>query len=46
VVISEALKQRLLRCQHQSVLAGQSGSPRMYRTLHRYKYWPTMVVDH
>jgi len=45
VVILEALKQRLLRYQHQSVLAGHPGSRRMYDTLRRYVYWPTMVVD-
>ena len=45
VVIPEALKQRLLRYQHQSVLAGHPGSRRMYDTLRRYVYWPTMVVD-
>jgi len=45
VVIPEALKQRLRRHQHQSVLAGHPGSRRMYDTLRRYVYWPTMVVD-
>jgi len=45
VVIPEALKQRLIRYQHQSVLAGHPGSRRMYDTLRRYVYWPTMVVD-
>jgi len=44
VVIPEALKQRLLLYQHQSVLAGHPGSWRMYDTVHRYVYWPTMVV--
>jgi len=45
VVIPEALKQRLVRCQHHSVLAGHLGSRRMYDTLRRCVYWPTMVVD-
>jgi len=45
VVIPEALKQRLLRYEHQSVLAGHPGSRTMYDTLRRYVYWPTMVVD-
>jgi len=45
VVIPEALKQRLLRYQHQSVLAGHPGSRRMYDTLRWNVYWPTMVVD-
>ena len=31
--------------QHQSVLAGHPGSRKMYKTLRRYVYWPTMVVD-
>jgi len=44
VVIPKALKQRLLRYQHQSVLAGHPGSRRMYDTLRRCFYWPTMVV--
>jgi len=45
VVIPKALKQRLLRYQHQSVLAGHPGSRRMNDTLRRYVYWPSMVVD-
>jgi len=45
VVIPEALKQRLIRYQHQSVLAGHPGSRRIYDTLRQYFYWPTMVVD-
>jgi len=45
VVIPEGLKQRLLRYQHQSVLAGHRSSRRMYDILRRYVYWPTMVVD-
>ena len=45
MVIPEALKQRLLRYQHQSVLAGHPGSRRMYDTLRRYVYWDTMVLD-
>jgi len=45
VVIPEALKQRLLRYQHQSVLAGHPGLRRMNETLRRYVYWPIMVVD-
>jgi len=45
VVMPEALKQRLLRYQHQSVLAGHPGSRRMCDTLRWYFYWPTMVVD-
>jgi len=44
-VIPEALKQRLIRYQHQSVLAGHPGSRRMHDTLRRCIYWPTMVVD-
>jgi len=45
VVIPEALKPRLLRYQHQSVLAGHPGSRRMYDVRRRYVWWPTMVVD-
>ena len=45
MVIPEALKQRLLCYQHQSVLAGLPGSRRMYDTLRLHVYWPTMVVD-
>jgi len=45
VVIPEALKQRLLRYQHQSVLAGHPGTRRMYDTLRPYVFWPTMVED-
>ena len=43
--IPEALKQRLLPSQHQSVLTGHPGSRRMYDTPRRYVYWPTMVLD-
>jgi len=45
VVIPEALKERLLIHQHQSVLAGHPGSRRMYNPLRRYVYWPTLVFD-
>jgi len=45
VVVAEALKKRLLIHQHQSVLDGHPGSRRMYNTLRRHVYWPTMVVD-
>ena len=45
VVIPEALKERLQKHQHLSVLAGHPGSGRTYNTLRRYAYWPTMVVD-
>jgi len=45
VVIPEAQKQRLLRYQHQSVIAGNFGTRRMNDTLHQYFYWATMVVD-
>jgi len=45
VVIPEALRERLLIHQHQSVLAGHPGSRRMCNTLRRYVYWPTIVVD-
>jgi len=45
VIIPEALKQRLSRYQHQSVLAGHPGSRRMYDTLRRCVYWTTVVVD-
>jgi len=45
VVTPEALKQRLLRYQHQSVLPGHPGSRRMHGTLRLYVCWPPMVVD-
>ena len=45
MVISEALKQRLLRSQHQSVLAGHPGSWRMFDTLRLYVHWHTMIAD-
>ena len=45
MVIPEALRQRLQRYQHESVLAGHPGSRRMYGTLRRYAYWPTVVLD-
>jgi len=45
VVIPKALNKRLLTHQHQSVLAGHPGSRKIYNTLRRYVYWPSMVVD-
>jgi len=45
VVIPNALKKRLLIHQHELVQDGHPGSGRIYNTLRRYVYWPTMVVD-
>jgi len=45
VVIPEALKQRLLRYEHQRVLTWQSGSRRIYEALRRYIYWPAVAED-
>ena len=45
VVIPEALEKRLLNHQHPSVLAWHPGLRRMYNTIRRCVYWPTMVVD-
>jgi len=45
VVIPEALNERLLVHQHQLAPAGHPDTTRMYNTLRRYVYWPTMVVD-
>jgi len=44
VLIPEALRERLPKYQHQSVLSGHPGSRKMYNTLRRHVYWPTMVV--
>jgi len=45
VAFAEALKQRLLQNQPQSVLAGHPGFRRMYDTLPRHVHWPEMVAD-
>jgi len=45
VVIPEALKQRISRYEHQSVLDVHPGSRRMHDTLRQSFYWPTIAVD-
>jgi len=43
--IPEALKQHLWPHEHRSVLAGHTGSRRLYETLRRYFFWNMMGVD-
>ena len=45
VVIPAALRQEILRREHEPVHAGHPGSTRMYNTMRRKYYWPSMVAD-
>ncbi len=45
VVVPEALRPRVLRLAHYPVLAGHPGGCRMYHTLRRTYYWPSMAHD-
>lgn len=43
-VIPEKLHEELLRREHESPLAGHPGASRMYQTMRRRYYWPSMVA--
>ena len=45
VVVPETLRPRLLTNCHYSATAGHPGGRRMYDTMRRRYYWPTMPVD-
>lgn len=45
LVIPESLKDRLMTSNHEPPLAARPGARRMYSTLRRGVYWPTMVAD-
>ena len=45
IVIPHVLKARLLRIHHYSRLAAHPGGRRLYYSLRRHMYWPSMAVD-
>jgi len=45
IVVPEKLRPRVLLAHHSSAVAGHPGVRRMYNTLTRGYYWPTMIVD-
>ncbi|CDF36784.1 unnamed protein product [Chondrus crispus] len=45
VVIPQSLRDRVLSLSHYAKLAGRPGGRKLYKTLRRYFYWPTMALD-
>ncbi|CDF38075.1 unnamed protein product [Chondrus crispus] len=45
VVIPQSLRDRVLGLSHYAKLAGHPGGRKLYKTLRRYFYWPTMALD-
>jgi len=45
VVVPETLRPRLLLSYHHAAVSGHPGVRRMYDTLRRRAYWPSMIVD-
>lgn len=45
MVIPSSLRERLMTYHHELPLAAHPGARRMYATLRRGVYWPTMIVD-
>ncbi|CDF34164.1 unnamed protein product [Chondrus crispus] len=45
VVIPQSLRDRVLGLSHYAKLAGHPGGRKLYKTLRRYFYWPTMASD-
>ena len=45
VVTPQSLRDRVLGLSHYAKLAGQPGGRKLYNTLRRYFYWPTMALD-
>ena len=45
MVIPKSLRERLLHLTHHSKSGGHAGGLRMYTTLRRYAYWPSMAID-
>ncbi|CDF36773.1 unnamed protein product [Chondrus crispus] len=45
VVIPQSLRDRILGLSHYAKLAGHPGDRKLYKTLRRYFYWPTMALD-
>lgn len=45
LVIPDALKSRVLKREHDSPMAGHPGPTKLYQTLRRHYYWPSMAAD-
>ena len=45
VVIPQSLKERVLGLSHYAKLAGHPGGRKLYKTLRRHFYWPSMALD-
>ena len=45
IFIPQSLRERLMHLVHHSKPGGHAGGLRMYSTLRRYAYWPSMAVD-
>ena len=45
IILPKPLRQRALLLAHYPVLAGHPGGSRMYQTLRRTFYWPSMAMD-
>ena len=45
IVVPKALRERILYMGHHTVLAGAPGGRKLYATLRRDYYWPSMAVD-
>ena len=45
VVVPKALRERILYMGHHATLAGAPGGRKLYATLRRDHYWPSMAVD-
>jgi len=44
-VVPKAMQEDIMTREHSSPLAGHPGSTKMYRTLKRKYYWPSLVAD-
>ena len=45
VVVPQSLKDRVLVLSHYAKLTGHFGERKLYKTLRRHFYWPTMALD-
>ncbi len=45
IVLPQALRRRVLQVNHEPAASAHAGGKRMYETLRRGFYWPSMVAD-
>jgi len=45
IVVVAPLRERILRLEHETTLAGHPGESRMHAAMRRYYYWPGMAAD-